>query len=166
MRLGNKMSTQDNTKANKPIINVVMLVALFIGLLAALTGFYTLITYASKDAVSSENIKNYIKPVAVVEMSANGGVHVAQSGEDVVKGICVACHGAGVLGSPKLGDKAQWAPRIAQGYDVLVQHAINGIRSMPARGGNAELTDEEVAAAVAVMANQSGADFKVASAAK
>lgn len=160
------MSTQDKSNANKPLMNVVMLVGLFIGLLAALIGLYTLITFASNESVSTENAKNYIKPVAVVEMSANGGVHVAQSGEDVVKGICVACHGAGVLGSPKLGDKAQWAPRIAQGYDVLVQHAINGIRSMPARGGNAELTDEEVAAAVAVMANQSGADFKVASATK
>jgi cytochrome c5 len=66
----------------------------------------------------------------------------------------------GALGSPKIGDKSAWGPRIAQGYETLVKHAIAGIRSMPARGGNAELTDGEVAAAVAYMANQSGASFK------
>jgi cytochrome c5 len=65
-----------------------------------------------------------------------------------------------VLGSPKIGDKSAWGPRIAQGYETLVKHAIVGIRSMPARGGNAELTDAEVAGAVAYMANQSGASFK------
>jgi cytochrome c5 len=160
------MSTEEKITSNNLLVKVIKLAGLFVGLLIAMSAFYALITYTSKESESSASVKENIKPVAVVEMSANGGVHVAQSGEDIVKGVCVACHGAGVLGSPKLGDKAQWAPRIAQGYDVLVQHAINGIRSMPARGGNAELTDEEVAAAVAVMANQSGANFKVASAAK
>jgi cytochrome c5 len=66
----------------------------------------------------------------------------------------------GALGSPKIGDKASWAPRISQGYETLVKHAIQGIRSMPARGGNPALTDTEVANAVAYMANQSGANFK------
>jgi cytochrome c5 len=160
------MSTEEKITSNNLLVKVIKLAGLFVGLLIVMSAFYALITYTSKESESSASVKENIKPVAVVEMSANGGVHVAQSGEDIVKGVCVACHGAGVLGSPKLGDKAQWAPRIAQGYDVLVQHAINGIRSMPARGGNAELTDEEVAAAVAVMANQSGANFKVASAAK
>jgi cytochrome c5 len=160
------MSTEEKITSNNLLVKVIKLAGLFVGLLIAMSAFYALITYTSKEFESSASVKENIKPVAVVEMSANGGVHVAQSGEDIVKGVCVACHGAGVLGSPKLGDKAQWAPRIAQGYDVLVQHAINGIRSMPARGGNAELSDEEVAAAVAVMANQSGANFKVASAAK
>ena len=70
------------------------------------------------------------------------------------------CHTAGLMNAPKIGDKGQWAPRIAQGYDVLVSHAINGIRSMPARGGNPALTDGEIANAVAHMANASGASFK------
>jgi cytochrome c5 len=78
----------------------------------------------------------------------------------VVKGVCSACHAVGALGAPKIGDKSAWAPRISQGYDTLVKHAIQGIRSMPARGGNAALTDGEVANAVAYMANQSGASFK------
>jgi cytochrome c5 len=104
-----------------------------------------------------------IKPVAQVAVAAvETGPHVDKSGEEVVKGVCSACHAVGALGSPKIGDKSAWGPRIAQGYETLVKHAIAGIRSMPARGGNADLTDHEVANAVAYMANQSGASFKAA----
>ena len=69
------------------------------------------------------------------------------------------CHAAGLMESPTLGDKGQWAPRIAQGYETLVKHAIEGIRNMPARGGNPDLSDAEIASAVAVMANEAGASF-------
>ena len=61
-----------------------------------------------------------------------------------------------MMNSPKIGDSAQWEPRIAQGKETLISHAINGIRTMPAKGGNASLSDEEVGAAVIWMANQSG----------
>ena len=84
---------------------------------------------------------------------ADAGPHVDKSGEEVVKAVCGMCHTAGLMNAPKIGDKGQWAPRIAQGYDTLVSHAINGIRSMPAKGGNAALTDGEIANAVANMAN-------------
>ena len=111
--------------------------------------------------VAAAQIEERIKPVAQVAIAAvEAGPHVNKSGEEVVKGVCSACHAVGALGSPKIGDKAAWGPRIAQGYDTLVKHAIAGIRSMPARGGNAELTDGEVANAVAYMANQAGASFK------
>jgi cytochrome c5 len=60
------------------------------------------------------------------------------------------------MGAPKIGDVGQWAPRIAQGKETLISNAIKGIRMMPAKGGNAKLTDEEVAAAVINMANASG----------
>ena len=63
------------------------------------------------------------------------------------------------MNAPKIGDKAQWEPRIAQGYETLVSHAVNGIRTMPAKGGNPDLSDAEIAAAVAEMANQAGAKF-------
>jgi cytochrome c5 len=64
------------------------------------------------------------------------------------------------LNAPKFGDIQSWAPRLAQGYETLVQHAIKGIRSMPAKGGNASLSDAEVAGAVLYMTNSSGANFK------
>ena len=105
-------------------------------------------------------IEENIKPVATVELAAaDAGPHVDKSGEEVVTAVCGMCHTAGLMNAPKIGDKGQWAPRIAQGYDTLVNNALNGIRSMPARGGNPALTDGEIANAVAHMANASGANF-------
>lgn len=105
-------------------------------------------------------LEENIKPVAVVEVAEEvSGEAVGKSGAEVVKAVCSMCHAAGLMNAPKIGDSAQWAPRIAQGYETLVKHAIEGIRTMPARGGNPALTDEEVASAVAEMANASGAKF-------
>jgi cytochrome c5 len=64
-----------------------------------------------------------------------------------------------MMNSPKIGDKEQWAPRIAQGKEMLVNNAIKGIRTMPAKGGNPSLSDAEVAAAVVWMANSSGGNL-------
>jgi cytochrome c5 len=72
----------------------------------------------------------------------------AKSGEEVYNGACVACHGAGIAGAPKTGDKTLWAPRIAQGVNVLYEHAIKGFKTMPAKGGQVALSDDEVKAAV------------------
>ena len=83
-----------------------------------------------------------------------------QAGTEVYKAVCAACHDSGAAGAPKLGDVAGWAPRIGQGYETLVKHAVQGIRAMPAKGGNPDLDEVEVARAVVVMANQSGAKFK------
>ncbi|MDE2598874.1 MAG: cytochrome c5 family protein [Rhodocyclaceae bacterium] len=80
-------------------------------------------------------------------------------GKGVFGKTCSMCHAAGVAGAPKPGDKADWGPRIAQGKDVLYKHAMEGFTGakgmMPARGGNAALTDDEVKAAVDYMADQS-----------
>lgn len=112
---------------------------------------------AAAVAIVEENIK----PVAEVAMAAtDAGPHVEKSGEEVVTAVCGMCHTAGLMNAPKIGDKAAWQPRIAQGYDTLVKNAINGIRTMPAKGGNTALSDNEVANAVVHMANLAGADFK------
>ena len=112
---------------------------------------------------ASAQVEASIKPVAqLAEAVVETGPHVDKGGEEVVKAVCSACHAVGALGSPKIGDKSAWGPRIAQGYDTLVKHAIAGIRAMPARGGNPELSDGEVANAVAYMANQGGSSFKAA----
>jgi cytochrome c5 len=113
------------------------------------------------------DVKENIAPVAAVEVAAaDTEVAAAKSGADVVKASCAMCHATGMMNSPKIGDAAQWKPRIAQGYETLVKHAIEGIRTMPAKGGNPALTDGEIAAAVADMANQSGANFDPATLAK
>ena len=104
-------------------------------------------------------VEERIKPVASVDVADTSGPRVDKGGEEVVTAVCAACHSSGALGSPKIGDKAAWAPRIAQGYETLIKHAVEGVRQMPARGGNPDLTEGEIANAVAYMANQSGAKF-------
>jgi len=80
------------------------------------------------------------------------------SGETVYNQTCQVCHGAGVAGAPKLGDKADWGPRVAQGKDTLYQHAIAGFTgkkgAMPPKGGNTALPDADVKAAVDFMVSK------------
>jgi cytochrome c5 len=93
-------------------------------------------------------------PAAGETAAASG----AADGETVYNSGCGVCHGAGVAGAPKLGDKDAWSARIAQGDDVLHDHAINGfmgVGMMPAKGGNASLSDDEVKAAVDYMVSSS-----------
>jgi cytochrome c5 len=77
------------------------------------------------------------------------------TGEAVYQRVCATCHKEGIAGSPRQGDQADWAPRIAKGMNVLIQNAIQGYQGskgvMPPRGGDASLTDDEVASAVAHM---------------
>jgi cytochrome c5 len=78
-----------------------------------------------------------------------------QRGEQVYQTSCASCHEQGVAGAPAQGNREQWQPRLAKGYETLVANSINGFQGnmgvMPPRGGNANLSDEEVAAAVAYM---------------
>lgn len=67
-----------------------------------------------------------------------------QTGEEVYTAVCTGCHGSGMLGAPKTGNAGDWGPRKAKGKETLYNHAINGFNAMPARGGNAELKDQEV----------------------
>ena len=103
---------------------------------------------------TSENIS----PVAEVKVTedATSDTKSSISGENIAQANCAMCHASGLMNAPKIGDEVQWGPRIAQGKDMLVSNAINGIRTMPAKGGNTSLSDEEVAAAVIYMANASG----------
>ena len=114
-------------------------------------------------AITPEAVAKRIQPVGHVEFGGaggGGGAAGGRSGEEVVKATCATCHQAGVAGAPKIGDKAQWGPRIKQGLQTLVQTALKGKGAMPPKGGNASLSDDEIARAVVFMANQSGAKFK------
>jgi cytochrome c5 len=96
-------------------------------------------------------------PVPVPAAPAAGGN--TAKGEAIYKQTCFACHAAGVAGAPKLGDKAAWGPRIAQGNDTLYTHSIKGFQGkagmMPPKGGNMSLSDADVKAAVDYMVAQS-----------
>ena len=99
----------------------------------------------------------------IIAVSALGLLGVAASasadGQQTYQQACFACHGTGAAGAPKLGDKADWAPRIKQGNATLYEHAIKGYKGakgfMPAKGGRADLADDVVKAAVDYMVAQS-----------
>lgn len=147
-------------------------------LIAAVAGFFLVIVIgiillvsfatnrpllgAGSESQSDQAVAARLRPVAEEGFSLKdaNAPKVLQSGQAVFTAVCAACHATGAAGAPKAGDSAAWGPRIAQGYDTLVQHAVQGIRAMPAKGGNPDLDDVEVARAVAYMANQSGAKFK------
>ena len=116
---------------------------------------------AGSDAQTPDAIAARIAPVANEGFTFKdaSAPKQLQTGEAVYTATCSVCHGPGVLGAPKFGDAAAWAPRIAQGYDTLLSHAIAGIRQMPAKGGNTGLDDVEVARALVYMSNKAGGKF-------
>lgn len=84
----------------------------------------------------------------------------ANIGKKVYEGLCISCHSAPIPGVPQIGDKEDWAPRIAQGMETLYEHSIEGFHGeggmmMPPRGGDPNLSDEEVKAAVDYMVEKS-----------
>jgi len=83
------------------------------------------------------------------------GPAAAVDGKKTFESACAVCHSAGVAGAPKVGEKAIWVPRLAQGKDALYEHAIKGKGVMPAKGGNASLSDADVKASVDYMVSLS-----------
>jgi len=96
-------------------------------------------------AMSEEAIARRLKPAGDIVLAGAGGASKTEkSGKEVVEVVCAACHATGALNAPKIGDNAAWAKLIQQGLDVITADAIKGIRQMPPRGGNPDLTDTEV----------------------
>lgn len=122
----------------------------------------TKLTGAGTESQSTEALSARLRPVADEGFTLKdvNAPKVLQSAEAVYTAICAACHATGAAGAPKFGDAGAWSARIGQGYDTLVKHALEGIRAMPAKGGNPDLDDVEVARAVVYMANHAGATFK------
>jgi cytochrome c5 len=120
------------------------------------------LTGAGSEGQNAEAVSARLRPVAEEGFALKdvNAPKVLQNGQAVYTAVCAACHATGAAGAPKVGDNGAWGARIAQGYDTLLQHAVNGIRAMPAKGGNPDLDDVEVARALVYMTNQSGAKFK------
>lgn len=106
-----------------------------------------------------ESVTPEVAPAPEAAAPAPEQAAANDAGKKVYGSVCATCHAAGVAGAPKPGDKADWGPRIAQGSEVLYKHALEGFTGqkgmMPARGGSATLSDDEVKAAVDYMVAQS-----------
>jgi len=96
-----------------------------------------------------------IAPPAEAGAAGPAAASLPTNGEETYQAVCTACHGAGIAGAPKSGDKAAWAARIAQGMDTLHRHSIEGYQGkagyMPPKGGRADLPDELIMQAVDYM---------------
>ena len=143
--------------------------ALFIlvsGIVIAIAVIYFLIklagsgSYADVAQSSETATQTRIQPVG--QLTLGDGIPVGErKGDQIFNKICIQCHGAdkSVPNAPKIENNGEWAPRIAQGFDTLFQHALNGFNAMPAKGGAADLTDQELKRVITYMANKSGGTF-------
>lgn len=105
---------------------------------------------------SADDIKARIAPIGKVRIAgsspvAEAGAAQARSGDAVYNQFCAACHTSGVLNAPKINNAADWEPRLAQGMDTVLRHAIQGYNAMPAKGTCGNCTDDEIQAAIDYM---------------
>lgn len=102
-----------------------------------------------------EDIVKRIKLVGSVHVAGAAAAGAAaagpRSGADIYNSSCIACHGAGVLGAPKLQDAEGWAPRMEQGFDTVLANAINGINAMPPMGTCGDCSNDDIKAAIEYM---------------
>lgn len=112
----------------------------------------TFSTGAIASDMSDEAIAERIKPVGQVYLAGSEPVSDEpagpRTGEQVYGMFCTACHTSGLAGAPISQNAEAWAPRIAQGSDVLKDHAINGFNAMPAKGSCMDCSDDEIVAAI------------------
>ncbi len=109
------------------------------------------------DAEVKSAVEYMLQKTGLVEASASAAAAApaaepaaaaGQAGEAVYSKACIACHSTGAAGAPKVGDKAAWEPRLAQGIDALVSSVLKGKGAMPAKGGNNSLSEDEIRNAV------------------
>ncbi|HNC69020.1 MAG TPA: c-type cytochrome [Pseudomonadales bacterium] len=85
---------------------------------------------------------------AAAEATAAAVAASGRSGADVFNASCAVCHASGLAGAPKPGDAAAWGPRLAQGKETVLKHAVNGLNAMPPKGTCAACSEQELQAAI------------------
>ena len=160
------MSEQQGTSKTSPMMILAAAVGVFAAPVIAIVLIVQLVLSIQAGHVDKGDprmtdvaVQARIKPFGEVQAIDPNTPRVEKTGEAVYTEVCSACHASGALGAPKYGNKGDWGKRIAQGYDTLIKHATEGLRSMPPRGGNPDLSDTELARAVAYMADAAGAHF-------
>jgi cytochrome c5 len=143
-----------------------LILAVFYAFVVPIFGIVLLVMYvtsdsrpaAGSDALTPKAVAERIRPVGTVEVKDMSDPASMKTGDQVFAAQCTACHTAGALNAPKLGDAAAWAPRLQAGYDALLHSAIAGKNQMPPQGGG-DFSDFEIGRAVVYMANKAGAKF-------
>ncbi len=110
---------------------------------------------AGSAGLGAEAVALRIQPIGQVEIKDASDPASLKTGEQVYAMQCSACHATGAAGAPKAGDAGAWGPRLASGYDALLNSALKGKGAMAAQGGG-DLSDYEIARAVVYLANQGG----------
>ncbi len=121
-----------------------------------LSVLFAALTFSSAALATSQAdydaIAERIKPVGDVYLAGSEPVKAEptgpRDGATVYGTFCIACHASGVSGAPIKGNAEQWAPRIAQGEDVLKKHALEGLNLMPPKGTCMDCSDDEIVAAI------------------
>ena len=146
-------------KDNQFVTQMMVILGILLGLTVFILAIANVVisdTDYSEDSVIQGNIEERIKPVGNVSLAGESDgsqeVQVASAGDSATSEMsaeqlyapCGACHATGVLNAPKLGDKAAWQPRIAKGTEKLYLGAVNGIGTMPAKGGRADYSDDDI----------------------
>ena len=140
-------ASHDRTFFDTFLLVLGILVGVTIGLIiiARIIAANTSVANRAEDPVYQRQVEERIQPVARVAIAGQDNSSLAPP---AAADACVACHGAGVAGAPKFGDKAAWAPRIAQGMDALHTHALQGYQGkagyMPPKGGRTDLSDQSI----------------------
>jgi len=168
------LSDQDNKIVDLILLTIGILIAVAVALfvISRNMGNETMTQMQMNDPAIQAAINERIEPFGQLvldgetvadeaEVAAVVGAEAAPAlltGPQVYNVACMACHGGGIAGAPKTGDAAVWAPRIAQGMDTLNKNALNGLQGsagfMPPKGGRADLSDEEIIAAVQYLVDQ------------
>lgn len=146
------------------VISVLVLLTVAIFFIArSITLFTPTPDVESRKQITAED---RIKPVGQVAVAEPGKEEpapaVERTGEEIVTSVCSSCHATGVLGSPKIGDTDAWAARFERGLDALVQAAITGVRAMPPKGGDPNLTENDIRKAVTYILQESGVEVAAA----
>ncbi|WP_416192191.1 c-type cytochrome [Neisseria sp. CCUG12390] len=117
-------------------------------------------SFSDVDQTTESATQTRIQPTG--QIALGDGIPVGErQGEAIFNKICIQCHATDsiVPNAPRLENNGDWAPRIAQGFDTMFNHALNGFNAMPAKGGAADLTDQELKRVITFMANKSGGSF-------
>jgi cytochrome c5 len=168
---GYRINQEKTLSHDKQFFTTFAGVLIGLGVLAVILFFIAGYLSGTVDEVKpTEVVLENIKPVGQVNIAGEPGSEPApaaepaaagaegagpKSGEQVYQANCIACHGTGAAGAPKMGDAAAWAPRIAKGIDALLASATKGLNAMPPKGLCMACSEEELKGAIEYMTSKS-----------